>query len=157
MENAYNKNSVQCKNRKHWQDEHKGEKRTCRDCGKTAFVYDESELDQGFGINPNTYKGVKKLSPALVCLSCKAVARKAKKVGAKAAEEIITGKRKGIFPNSEKQIEKSWMCRKCDVINSGKRRVCRVCGKATYRWNGIKSNHEKQRIDKPLRAWKRGK
>jgi len=152
----YDINSKQCLNRKKWQSQHKGEKKTCPECKKTTLVYDPNDLEEGFQVNENTYKGVKKLSTAKTCLSCKSLQRKLQRKAItdeeKKIKETTPGEAWKIGVSNK--IKNSWMCRKCDTINSGKKNACRSCGSSTHKWKGVKINHEPKKINTLVKGWK---
>lgn len=117
---------------------------TCKKCGKTMLVFDPDNPKLGFEVTSNRYKDTVKLSVGRLCRKCvqlskyayKLKRRKALAGSSRAAKSELEKKVKGYAG----KVAKSWKCQQCDLINSGKNKVCRSCGSNKYRWNGLKVN-----------------
>jgi len=137
MSNLNSLDSARGKRRIRWMKEKPNQQYvTCKVCGSRLKVLDEKNVNIGFDVTANIYKGVSRLSVSHTCKDCVRKAERAKKKLKKGSYKRDLYK---ILSTAEEKIEKAWMCTKCDKINSGKNKVCNRCNSNRFRWNGNKS------------------
>lgn len=153
--NKWNPESIATQSRIKWMKDHPDkQEHTCKHCKKTTLVYDPEYPEDGFPVNNNIYKGVSKGSLANDCYSCRQLKRLGQKcVISKRIEKVNNEKLsdKEIEEIDKNKVKASWICQRCDLINSGKRKVCRSCNSVKYRSSGVTQN--KLKVFKSMQKW----
>ncbi len=139
MSNLNSLDSARGKRRIRWMKEKPNQQYvTCKVCGSKLKVLDEKNVNIGFDVTQNKYNGVSRLSVSHTCKACTRKVERAKKKLKKGSYKRDLHK---TLSTAEEKVSKSWMCTKCDKINSGKNKVCNRCGSNKFRWNGIKPEY----------------
>ena len=129
-------NSGNTQRRIKFQLENPGKKATCA-CGKIALIFDPENIGEGFPIG---YSSTKRLYLTATCLSCQNATQKmhaAIKRGDCIAPKPATVMA-GIKRGWGELTNNSKICLRCDKIQSGKNKVCNVCGKSSAFSSGNK-------------------